>query len=92
MRIQTGNLLELTDVRYEKDCSDRHPVDNAEASFLGYRLSDNAEQFAAEILAETPPQDLSDPANLHHGGPFAAVEFGASGLATMNVVDDTKRT
>jgi len=27
-----------------------------------------------------------------HGGPFASVELGNSGVATMNIVDDTKKT
>lgn len=72
--------------------NDRAPVDNAQASFLGYRPKDNAEQFAAEILAETEPMDNQDPGNMCHGGPFASVELGNSGVATMNIVDDTKKT
>jgi len=72
--------------------NDRCPVDNSKANFLGYRPKDNAEQYAAEILAETAALDLSDPEHLYLGGPFAAVELGNSGLATMNVVDDTKKT
>jgi len=27
-----------------------------------------------------------------HGGPFAGVELGNSGLAGMNVIDDTKKS
>jgi len=27
---------------------------------------------------------------MYHGGPFASVEIGNSGLATMNIVDDKK--
>ena len=71
--------------------NDRAPVDNARAAFLGYRPKDNAEQFAAEILAEAPPADPSDPAQMCHGGPFASVDLGNSGLATMNVADDKKQ-
>ncbi len=70
--------------------NDRVPVDNARASFLGYRPSDNAEQFAGNVLSQEPPQDLSDPKHLYQGGPFAAIELGDSGLATMNVIDDRK--
>ena len=70
--------------------NDRCPVDNSNAAFLGYRPKDNAEQFAEEILADSEPQDLNDPAYLYHGGPFAAVTPGDSGLATMNIVDDKK--
>lgn len=72
--------------------NDRSPVDNSKASFLGYRPKDNAEQFAAEILADTPPLDLSDPEHLYLGGPFASVELGNSGVAGMNIVDDSKKT
>jgi len=70
--------------------NDRAPVDNSNASFLGYRPKDNAEQFADEILAAEPPQDVTDPTFLYHGGPFASVTPGNSGLATMNIIDDKK--
>jgi len=72
--------------------NDRAPVDNAKASFLGYRPKDNAEQFAEEVLAAEPPMDPHDPNHMCHGGPFAGVELGNSGLAGMNVVDDTKKS
>ena len=60
-------------------------------SYLGYRPQDNAEQFAKELLADAEPADTNDPANMYQGGPFAAIELGNSGLATMNIVDDTKK-
>ncbi|WP_299960072.1 NAD(P)-dependent oxidoreductase [uncultured Roseobacter sp.] len=72
--------------------NDRAPVDNAKASFLGYRPKDNAEQFAEEILAEAPPVDLKDPGQMCHGGPFSSVDLGQSGLAQMNIVNDKKET
>ena len=72
--------------------NDRAPVDNAKASFLGYRPKDNAEQFAAEVLAEAEPLDPQDVGHMCHGGPFASVDLGNSGLAGMNVIDDTKKT
>ncbi len=72
--------------------NDRAPVDNAKASFLGYRPKDNAEQFAEKILAETPAPDLNDPAEMLQGGPFAKVDLGQSGLAQMNIVNDKKET
>ncbi len=77
-------------VVYGVSDNDRVPVDNARSSFLGYRPKDNAEKFADKILAETPPQDLSNPSHLFQGGPFAAVPLGESGTATMNIVDDKK--
>jgi uronate dehydrogenase len=79
-------------VIYGVSDNDRAPVDNAKASFIGYRPKDNAEQFAAEVLAAEPPMDPQDPNHMCHGGPFAGVELGKSGLAGMNVVDDTKKS
>jgi len=71
--------------------NDRAPVNNSNASHLGYRPKDNAEQFAEEILAEAPQEDIHDPGHRCLGGPFAAVALGDSGLATMNIVDDAKQ-
>lgn len=79
-------------VVYGVSDNDRVPVDNAKASFLGYRPKDNAEQFAEAVLSVEPPMDPQDPGHMCHGGPFAAVELGNSGTAQMNIVDDTKKT
>ncbi len=79
-------------VIYGVSDNDRVPVDNAMASFLGYRPKDNAEQFAAEVLAAAPPVDLKDPGQMCHGGPFASVDLGESGVASMNIVNDKKET
>lgn len=72
--------------------NDRAPVDNANASYLGYKPKDNAEQFAKEVFAEAEPADINDDAHMYHGGPFAAIPLGESGIATMNIVDDKKAT
>ncbi len=72
--------------------NDRAPVDNAKAAHLGYRPKDNAEQFAEKVFAEAGPLDPTDPGNMCHGGPFASVDLGNSGLATMNIIDDAKKT
>ena len=72
--------------------NDRAPVDNAKASFLGYRPKDNAEVFARKVLAAEGPVDTTDPGQMCHGGPFAKVDLGQSGLAQMNVVNDKKET
>lgn len=72
--------------------NDRAPVDNSKASFLGYRPKDNAEQFAAEQFANGGVLDSQDLGNMCHGGPFASVKLGHSGVATMNIIDDTKKT
>ncbi len=72
--------------------NDRAVVDNTKAGHLGYRPKDNAEVFAKEVFAETPPLDNKDLANLCIGGPFATVELGNSGVAALGVVDDRKQT
>jgi len=79
-------------VVYGVSNNDRAPVNNAAASFLGFRPKDNAEQYAKDILAESEPMDLNDAGSVLHGGPFASIELGNSGLATMKIVDDTKKT
>ena len=72
--------------------NDRAPVNNDKARFLGYRPKDNAEAFAAEVLANAPPPDPTDPAQLYLGGPFASVELGQGAVASMNIVDDAKKS
>ncbi len=70
--------------------NDRTPVDNAKASFIGYRPKDNAEQFASDVFASASPMDPQNPNHMCHGGPFAGVELGNSGVATMGIVNDKK--
>jgi len=79
-------------VIYGVSKNDRSPVDNSKASFLGYRPKDNAEQFAEKVLAEEGPVDITDPGQMCHGGPFAKVDLGESGIAQMTIVDDKKET
>ncbi len=79
-------------VIYGVSDNDRAPVDNSGASYLGYRPQDNAEQFAEAILAEAERANPTDAAQMYHGGPFASVDLGSSGMATMNIVDDRKKT
>ena len=67
-------------------------MDNAAASFLGYRPKDNAERFATEILAAEPPQDPQELAHSRHGGPFASTPLGQGVTDSMNIVDDRKET
>jgi uronate dehydrogenase len=59
---------------------------------LGYRPKDNAEQFASEVFAEAGVLDSQDVGNMCHGGPFASVKLGNSGVATLNIINDTKKT
>ena len=72
--------------------NDRAPVDNSKAAYLGFRPKDNAEVFAPDILAAAPTPDPTDPAQMCHGGPFAAVDLGESGMAKMTIIDDRKKT
>lgn len=72
-------------VIYGVSDNDRSPVDNSGAAFLGYRPRDNAEQFAERILAESPPPDPTDKAQLCHGGPFATVPLGVSGVQFLKM-------
>ena len=68
--------------------NDRAPVDNHKARHLGYHPKDNAEQFAKEIYKNDGPLDPHDAAHTHHGGPFASVELGHSGVAFLNLNKD----
>ena len=79
-------------VVYGVSDNDRAPVDNSQVNFLGYRPKDNAEQFAVDILANAEPANPQDVGDMCHGGPFASVALGNSGMATMDIVDDTKKT
>ncbi len=63
--------------------NDRAPVDNSGAACLGYRPRDNAEEFAAKLLAAAPPADPRDPGQTRHGGPFAAAPVNSAGIAAM---------
>lgn len=66
--------------------NDRVPVDNTAASHLGYRPKDNAESHAAEHLPHYP--DPQDPMFARHGGPFAIVPLGESGVAMMKRMNE----
>lgn len=89
-----GDLIHLVDraittpvtgfsIIYGVSANDRAPVDNSNAAVLGYRPKDNAEKFASGIFATEPPIDPKDPGQMCHGGPFASVELGESGIAAM---------
>ena len=71
--------------------NDRSPINNSESKFLGYRPKDNAEIFANKILADQQEANPADLGQTRHGGPFAAVELGESGLAQMAIIDDRKK-
>ena len=72
-------------VVYGVSDNDRAPVDNGGARHLGYRPLDNAEVFAERIYAEAATLNPHAAADTFHGGPFAAVELGQSGIAHLNL-------
>ena len=70
--------------------NDRATVDNTLASHLGFKPKDNAEQFAKKIYSEEPKLDPHDQGAVCQGGPFASVELGHSGVATMKIKNEKK--
>jgi uronate dehydrogenase len=82
-------IVEFTIV-YGVSNNDRAALDNTGARHLGFRPKDNAEQFAAKVLAEAPAANPHDLGQSRHGGPFASVPLGESGVASMNIVNDKK--
>ena len=60
-------------IAYGVSANTRNRWLNPAAGFLGYQPQDNAEDFAAELIAKTPAP--RDPASEFHGGPFCALEF-----------------
>jgi uronate dehydrogenase len=56
-------------------------VSLAEARALGYEPQDDAEEFAAEVLAAAGPADPGDPVLAHLGGEFCLPGYDADELA-----------
>ena len=73
-------------VAYGVSANDRAPVDNAGAGHLGYVPQDNAEAFAEAVLAGAATPDPRDPAHACHGGPFASIPLGESGVAAIKAM------
>ena len=73
-------------VAYGVSANARCPVDNAGAGHLGYAPEDDAEAFAEAVLAGSPAPDPRDPAHARHGGPFAAIPLGESGVAAIKAM------
>jgi len=62
-------------VAYGISANTRAFWDNREVAFLGYAPRDNAEDFAAAILANSSPEDpIAAP---FHGGWYCAKDFAA---------------
>ncbi len=60
-------------VLYGVSNNTRNRWQNPNAAQIGYQPQDNAEQYAEELAAKTPP--AGDPAADFHGGAFCALEF-----------------
>jgi len=78
-------------VAYGVSANTRAPVSNARVPFLGYRPVDNAEDWAADIMAKAAPVDPQDKAIARVGGPFAVVPLGTSGVAAIKAMAEKKR-
>lgn len=76
-------------VVYGVSNNDRSPVDNSASAHLGYVPQDNAEDYAAEILAKAPVADLTDLGQTHHGGPFASTPLGESDMSQFGIKPKT---
>lgn len=59
--------------------NDRRWWDNRQAAYVGYRPRDNAETFAAAVLARTPPLDPGDLAIRYQGGSRSADDYVPEG-------------
>ncbi len=67
----------------------RSPVNNENASKLGFQIKDNAELFAENLLKQGIP-DEKKPGDNYLGGPFAVAPLGSDAMASMNIVDERK--
>ena len=65
------------EIAYGASNNDRGWWENTGGDRLGYRPQDNAEDYAAKILAQQKPEDEPETERLFHGGPFCAMEFTA---------------
>jgi len=71
---------------YGISANTRAPVNNDKAAFLGYRPTDNAEDWAETLMANAPAADPKDRAQMCLGGPFATVPLGESGVAGIKAM------
>ena len=62
-------------VAYGVSANTRSFWDNSEAAILGYLPQDNAEEFAAQLLAEAPPESPVNAA--FHGGWYCEKDFAS---------------
>ena len=70
----------------------RKNIDNSESSHIGFLPEDNAEVYANKIFQSDLSNELLDPGNMCHGGPFASTELGISPLEKMKIINEKKDT
>ena len=68
----------------------RKKIDNSESKHVGFKPKDNAEVYAKKILKKDLSEEISDPGNKCHGGPFASTELGISPIEKMNIINKKK--
>ena len=77
-------------VAYGVSNNDRAGLDNSKVRLLGYCPQDNAEVYAAEMLAKSPRADITDAAQTCLGGPFASNPLGQGIIANMGIKGSSK--
>lgn len=70
--------------------NDRKNIDNSEAGHIGFLPQDNAEEYALQIFESDLTEELNDPGNQFHGGPFASTELGVSPMEKMKIIHKRK--
>ena len=51
---------------------------------------DNAEEYASQVFESDLTEELNDPGNQFHGGPFASTELGVSPMEKMKIIHKRK--
>ena len=67
----------------------RSPVNNENATKLGFSIKDNAETFIKDLLKKST-LDETKPGDTYLGGPFAIAPLESDAMASMDIVDDRK--
>jgi uronate dehydrogenase len=61
-------------------------------NFLGIAPKTTLNSLRRRFFSETPPLEPAGKENLYHGGPLASGPLGNSGIGSMNMVNDAKKT
>ena len=77
-------------ILYGVSNNSRKNIDNTESSNINFMPKDNAEVYAKQILELDLSEEILDPGNACHGGPFASTELGISPMKKMRIITDKK--